>query len=120
MPTGHQRPIFRTGKTQVRGPGSFRIVYYVAIFLLSCACQGRLKINLELTGYDQLIKELNEKINDVILMVVACVLFSGGCKLAATDIKPLTASGMPVISLIVLVISISLGVYTLKRVFRKK
>ena len=82
--------------------------------------KGRLKINLELTGYEELISRLNEKIDDLILVIVACVLFSGGCKLCQTDIKPMTPSGMPLFAVIILVISISLLIYALKRIFKKK
>ena len=87
---------------------------------LSDVMKGRVKINLELTGYQELIHELNEKINDLILIIVACVLFSGGCKLCQTQIKPLTPNGMPLIAVIILVVSISLMIFAIKRIFRKK
>ena len=82
--------------------------------------KGRLKINLELTGYEELAKGLNETVNNVILVIVSLVLFSGGCRLCSTDIKPLTANGMPLIAAAILVVSISLLVFALKRIFRKK
>lgn len=87
---------------------------------LSDIMKGRLKINLELTGYEDLIRELNGKIDDLILVIVACVLFSGGCKLAATQIRPLTPNGMPLIAVIILLTGLSMLVYALKRVFKKK
>lgn len=82
--------------------------------------KGRLKINLELTGYEELAKGLNETVNNVILVIVSLVLFSGGCRLCSTNIQPLTANGMPLIAAAILVISISLLVFALKRIFRKK
>ena len=82
--------------------------------------KGRMKINLELTGYEDLIRGLNDKINDLILIIVGCVLFSGGCKLAATQIKPLTPNGMPLIAVIILIAGISLIVFAIKRIFKKK
>lgn len=82
--------------------------------------KGRLKINLELTGYQELIEQLNAKIDDLILVIVACVLFSGGCKLCETQIQPITPNGMPLIAVIVLVIGVSLLVFALKRIFQKK
>ena len=87
---------------------------------LSDIMKGRIKINLELTGYQELADGLNEKVNDVILIIVACVLFSGGCKLASTQIRPLTPNGMPLIAVFLLVVSLSLMIFALKRIFRKK
>ena len=60
------------------------------------------------------------KINDIILVIIGCVLFSGGCRLASTRIQPILPNGMPLISVIVLMIGASLLVYTLKRILRKK
>lgn len=87
---------------------------------LSDIMKGRLKVNLELTGYDDLLQQLNEKIDDIILVLVGCVLFSGGCRLCATDIYPKTPNGMPVFAAIILIIGISLIIFALKRIFRKK
>ena len=82
--------------------------------------KGRLKINFELTGYEDLIRDLNEKINDIILVIIACVVFSGGCRLCPTELIPLTPGRMPLIALVLLMIGVSLGIYALKRIFRKK
>ena len=82
--------------------------------------KGRLKINLELTGYEDLLADLNEKINDLILVIVGCVLFSGGCRLCQTEIKPVTPNGMPLIAVIILILGISLILFAIKRIFHKK
>ena len=87
---------------------------------LTDVMKGRLKINLELTGYEDLVKDLGEKINDIVLVIIACVLFSGGCRLCQTDIKPMTPAGMPLIAMVVLLVGVTLGIYALKRIFRKK
>ena len=87
---------------------------------LNDVMKGRLKINLELTGYEDVVRQLGEKINDIILVIVACVLFSGGCRLCQTEIKPMTPAGIPLLALIILIVGVSLGIYALKRVFRKK
>ena len=87
---------------------------------LSDIIKGRLKVNFELTGYEDGIEALNHKINDIILVIIGCVLFSGGCRLASTQIQPILPNGMPLISVIVLMIGGSLLVYTLKRILRKK
>ena len=87
---------------------------------LSDIMKGRLKINLEMTGYEDLVGEVTGKIDDLILVIVACVLFSGGCKLAGTQIQPLTPSGMPLIALIILLAGISMLIFALRRIFTKK
>ena len=86
---------------------------------LSDIMKGRLKINLELTGYEELISQLNSKIVDLILVTVACVLFSGGCRLCQTEIQPMTSIGVPLFAVVILLAGISLLIYALKRVFRK-
>ncbi len=48
------------------------------------------------------------------------VLFSGGCRLAQTEIRPLTPGGMPLIAAVILMIGLSLIIFALKRVFSKK
>ena len=87
---------------------------------LSDIMKGRLKVNFELTGYEELIKELNTKINDIILVIIGCVLFSGGCKLATANIRPILPNGMPLFALVILMIGCSLLIFALKRIFRKK
>ena len=87
---------------------------------LSDLMKGRMKINLELTGYEDLMRELGEKINDLILIIVGCVLFSGGCRLCATDIKPVTPNGMPLIAVIILMAGLSVIIFAIKRIFKKK
>ena len=72
------------------------------------------------TESNQLKEKLNAKIDDLILVIVACVLFSGGCKLCETQIQPITPNGMPLIAVVVLVAGVSLLVFALKRIFQKK
>ena len=74
----------------------------------------------ELTGYEELISELGAKINDIILVIIGCVLFSGGCRLCSTQIRPILPNGMPLIAVIVLMIGSSMLLFALKRIFRKK
>ena len=88
--------------------------------ILSDLMKGRMKINLELTGYEDLSRGLNDKINDVMLIIVGCVLFSGGCRLCSTEIQPMTPNGMPLIAAIILILGISLIVFAIKRILKKK
>ena len=87
---------------------------------LSDIMKGRLKVNLELTAYEDLVGELNKKIDDIILVIVACVLFSGGCRLAATQIKPIAPGGIPLIAVVVLITGVSMLIFALKRIFQQK
>ena len=87
---------------------------------LSDIMKGRLKVNLELTGYEELMKALGDKINDLILIIVGCVLFSGGCRLCQTDIRPVAPNGMPLIALMILMAGLSILIFAIKRIFRKK
>ena len=56
----------------------------------------------------------------LILVIVGCVLFSGGCRLCQTEIKPVTPNGMPLIAVIILILGISLILFAIKRIFHKK
>ena len=82
--------------------------------------RGRLKINLDVGGYDDLVEEIGNKINDVILVIIGCVLFSGGCRLASTQIQPVLPNGLPMLAVIVLVASCSMIIFALKRIFGKR
>ena len=87
---------------------------------LNDVIKGRLKINFELGGYEDLSDGLNQKINDIILVIIGCVLFSGGCKLSETKIRPVLPNGMPLIAMVVLMIGASMLIFALKRIFKKK
>ena len=73
-----------------------------------------------ISQYEELIKELGAKINDIILVIIGCVLFSSGCRLASTQIRPVLPNGMPLIALVVLMIGASMLIYALKRILKKK
>ena len=51
--------------------------------VLKGVARGRTKINLELTGYEELLNKSNETIQNIVLSVFACVVFfrrdTGGC-----------------------------------------
>ncbi len=50
--------------------------------------KGNTKINLELTGYEGLVKSLGDTVRNVVLAVFACVIFYGSCILCLTDVGP--------------------------------
>ena len=82
--------------------------------------KGRLKVRFELSGYDDLAERANQKINDIILVIIGCVLFSGGCRLSETSIRPVLPNGMPLIAVIVMMIGGSMLIFALKRIFNRK
>ena len=92
----------------------------LAFDTLNNLVKGRMKINLELTGYDELMKKADLMVNNFVYALFACVLFFGSCILATADIEPKTADGMPVFALFGIIFSIVLGIYTVKRMTRKK
>ncbi len=81
--------------------------------------KGRIKINLELSGYDNMITGLNRTLTYLILAVFSCVLFSGSCTLCTTDIHP-QVGGVPLAAMVGFIVSISLGFYTIREIIDKK
>ena len=87
---------------------------------LNALVKGRTKVNLELTGYDELLEKGRVTLKNVILAVFACIVFIGSCILCTTDIGPKTPNGMPLIAGIGLVFSVSLGIYVVRKMTKKK
>ena len=82
--------------------------------------KGRMKINLELTGYAELVDLMQETVRNIILAVFSCVLLFTSSILCLADITPKAAFGMPLIAFIGFIFSIALGIYTIKRMTKKK
>ena len=87
---------------------------------LNNVVNGKTKVNVELTGYREMMKERNESIKNILLAVFACVIFIGSCILCMTDITPQTPDGMPVLSVAGFIFSIALGIYVVRRMSRKQ
>jgi ubiquinone biosynthesis protein len=87
---------------------------------LNSIVKGRMKINLELTGYEELVDRAGACVKNIILAVFACVLFLGSCLLCTTDIQPQTEQGIPFIAAAGLIFSVSLGIYSVKHMTKKK
>ena len=88
--------------------------------VLKGVARGRTKINLELTGYEELIKKGNDSIKNVVLALFACILFVGSCILTLSDITPKAPGGIPAVAAIGLIVSIALGIYTIRNIGKKK
>lgn len=82
--------------------------------------KGKMKINMELTGIDEPLKRIGEFTRNVVLAVVACILFIGSCILSSVDITPKTSDGMPLIAVVIMVFSIALGIHAIRQMTIKK
>ena len=87
--------------------------------VLKGVARGRTKINLELTGYEELLNKGGDSIKNVVLALFACILFVGSCILALADITPKAPGGLPALSAIGLIFSIALAIYTVKSIGKK-
>ena len=65
---------------------------------LNNAVKGRLKLNFELTGYEEILKSLGDTAKSVVLALFACVLFVGSAILSTADIQPKTPGGQPLVA----------------------
>ena len=88
--------------------------------VLKGIARGRMKLNLELTGYEDLINKGADSIKNVVLAIFSCVLFIGSCILCLANITPKAPGGIPAVAAIGLVFSISLAIYTVKNLTRRK
>jgi len=87
--------------------------------VLKGVARGRTKINVELTGYEDLVSKHSGTVRNIVMAIFACVMFIGSCILCLADLTPKAPGGIPVVAAIGLVISIGLGIHTI-RIFGKK
>ena len=87
--------------------------------LLKSAARGRMKINLELTGYEELLNKGSDTVKTIMMALFACVLFIGSALLCLSDITPKAPGGIPVVAAIGLIISVALAIYAVKNVSKK-
>ena len=82
--------------------------------------KGRTKLNLELTGYEDLAEKASATVVNVIFAVFSCILFLGSCILCTADIQPQTDTGVPLLAAACMIFSIALAIYTIRRMTKKK
>ena len=88
--------------------------------LLKSAARGRMKMNLELTGYEELLNKGGSTVKNIVLAMFACILFIGSCILCLADISPKAPGGVPVLASVGLIFSIALAIYAVKNISEKK
>ena len=102
------------GKKAIEIPG-------LAAEALSGLTKGRTKINMEITGFEEPLERIGKFVKNVILAIISCVMFIGGCLLSSVDIKPKTpTTGLPLLAVIILVFSVALGIYSVKNMGKKE
>ena len=102
------------GKKAIEIPG-------LAAEALSGLTKGRTKINMEITGFEEPLERIGKFVKNVILAIISCVMFIGGCILSSVDIKPKTpTTGLPLLAVIILVFSVALGIYSIKNMGKKE
>ena len=82
--------------------------------------KGKMKINMEITGYEEPLEKIGVYIKYVVLSLIACVLFIGSCILSSVDLYPKTENGMPLIAVGGIVFSIALAIYSVRKLTKKK
>lgn len=87
--------------------------------VLKGVARGRTKINLELTGYEELLGKGGNSIRYIVIAIFACILFIGSCLLTLADITPKAPGGIPMISAIGLIFSVALAIYTIRHIGKK-
>ena len=88
--------------------------------VLTSVLKGRLKMNMELTGYEEIVDRAEKTVLNVVLAVFACVIFFGSCILTTADINPKTSHGVPLLAVVGIIFSIGLGIFTVKKMLKKK
>ncbi|MBQ1846814.1 MAG: AarF/ABC1/UbiB kinase family protein [Clostridia bacterium] len=76
--------------------------------------KGKMKMNMELKGYEEPLDRIGRFVRYTVLTAVACVLFIGSCILSTTDFKPTLPSGMPLLSVVGIVFSVALAIFSIK------
>ena len=110
--TSAGREALSTGRKAARIP-------VLAADALSSIVKGRTKINLELTGYDELLRKANRTARHLLLGAFSCALFFGSSVLCLADIQPKAPNGMPLIAAAGLVFSIGLGIHTVRKISKE-
>ena len=77
--------------------------------------KGKMKMNMELKGYEEPLRQIGHFVRYSVLTLVACVLFIGSCILCTTDFKPTLSNGMPLLAVVGLVFSIALAIFSVKK-----
>ena len=107
------KDVLGTGRKVARIPG-------LVADSLNGLAKGKTKINMELTGVDEPLEKIGGFVKYIVTSLIACVLFIGSCILAGFEIQPKTNTGMPLISVMGIVFSIALAIYSVSKLTKKQ
>lgn len=110
-----KREIAEMGRTVIDAGRKTAKIPVLASEALDNMVKGKMKMNMELTGWEEPLDRLSHIIRYSVLTLVACVLFVGSCILCTTDFLPKLSNGMPLIAVAGLVFSIALAVFSVKK-----
>ena len=114
-----EQQLISTGKDVLEIGKKAAKIPALASDLLKNASRGRMKMNLELTGYEDLLNKGGDTVKNVMLALFACVLFIGSALLCLADLSPKAPGGVPVLAAIGLIVSVSLAIYAIRNVSKK-
>ena len=115
-----EQEIINTGKEMLEIGKKTAKIPVLASDLLKSAARGRMKMNMELTGYEELLVKGADMVRNIVLAFFACVLFIGSCFLCSADLTPKAPGGVPVLAAIGLVFSVSLAIFAVKNISQGK
>ncbi len=107
------KTILNAGKKVAKIPG-------LITDTLSTFTKGKAKLTLDLTGIEEPLEKTGNFLRYVVVAALACVLFLGSCILALVDIQPKTPNGIPLVSVVGIVFAISLAIFAVRKLFKKK
>ena len=110
-----KREIAEMGRTVIDAGRKTAKIPVLASEALDNMVKGKMKMNMELTGWEEPLDRLSHIIKYSVLSLVACVLFVGSCILCTTDFLPKLSNGMPLIAVAGLVFSIALAIFSVKK-----
>ena len=110
-----EREIAEMGRSVIDASRKTAKIPVLASKALDNMVKGKLKMNMELTGWEEPLDRLSHIIRYSVLTLVACVLFVGSCILCTTDFMPKLSNGMPLIAVAGLVFSIALAIFSVKK-----
>lgn len=88
--------------------------------VLKGIARGRMKMNLELTGYEELVNKGADTTKNIAMIIFASVIFFGSCILCTADLRPKAPGGIPSIAAVGMVFSIALGIHVIKNLTKRR
>lgn len=114
-----KQDLINKGKGLLEAGAKTAKIPLLAADALNNLAKGRMKINMELTSYEEPLEKIGDFMVYMILSVFSCVLFIGSCILCTTDIQPMTDQGIPLIAAVGFIFSVSLGIFSVKKMWKR-